>query len=299
MSTNIINPTQADSFIPEVWANRALTMLEAELHLAKNVARDSEFTTAKVGDKINIPKTGALTANQKVSGTAVTLQNPADDSVTVTLDQHYEVSFIVDDVLKAQANQDVMDRYLSDAVIALAEKIEVSLAGLYGSLTGTAINTGGGDIEDADLLSARSELTTNRAPRSNRFLYLAPDQINVMLKLDKFTSVAQYGSGQPVQQGEFGSIYGFRVFESLFVQSSGSPAVDNNLALHRDALVLAMRPLPQPKAKGVEYAVVDYQGLMLRVLYSYNAQELGDQLTIDALWGVNTLRSDLGCIINS
>lgn len=299
MSANTIGTTQASHFIPEVWANRALTKLEAELHLAKNVARDSEFTVSKVGDVINIPKTGALTANQKTAGNPVTLQNPTDDGVAVTLNQHWEVSFIVEDIAKAQANQDIMDRYIEDGITALAEKIETYLAGLYGSLTGTTVNSGGGNIGDADLLSARSTLSANRAPMKDRFLYLAPDQINAILALDKFVDASKYGANTPVQDGEFGKIYGFRVFESLFVQSAGSPSVDKNLAMHRNALVLAMRPLPQPKADGVKVAVVDRQGLMLRVLYSYNADYLGDQVTIDCLFGASALRSELGLVIES
>lgn len=297
--TNTITPALAADFIPEVWANRALTKLEAELHLAKNVARDSEFTTQKVGDVINIPKTGALTANQKVAGTSVTLQQPDSTGVAVTLNQHWEVSFIVEDIVKAQANQDVMDRYIEDGITALAEKIETSLASLYGSLTGATVNSGGGNIEDADLLLARSRISESRAPMAGRFLYLAPDQINAILVLTKFVNAEKYGANTPVQDGEFGKIYGFRVFESLFVQSAGSPSVDKNLAMHKNAMVLAMRPLPTPKAGGVKVAVVDREGLMIRVLYSYNSMELGDQVTLDVLFGVNVLRPECGLVIES
>lgn len=291
---NVINTSKADDFIPEVWANRALTKLKAELHLARNVARDSEYTPSKVGDIINIAKTGALTANAKVAGTAVTLQNPDSTGVNVTLNNHYEVSFIVDDVVKAQANQDVMDRYIGDGVIALAEKIETTLASLYGSLTAGTVNSGGGAFVIGDIRSMRGNLSTNRAPQGDRFLYLSPDAINDVLSMGEFTDASKYGSAMPIQEGEFGKILGFRVFESLFTQSAGSPATSKNLYMHRDAMVLAMRPLPTPKAGGVKVAIAEYEGLMLRVVYSYNADQLGDQVTIDALWGVSTLRPELG-----
>lgn len=294
---NVLTPAKTDDFIPEIWANRALTVLEAELHLARNVARDSDFTTAKVGDVVNIPKTGALTANQKVAGTAVTLQNPDSTGVNVTIDQHWEVSFIVDDVAKAQANQDVMDRYIGDGVKALGEKIETALASLYGSLTAGNVNSGGGAIVIGDIRTARGNLSTNRAPQSDRFLYLSPDAINDVLGMDEFIDASKYGSNMPIQDGEFGKVYGFRVFESLFTQTGGSPEVTYNLYMHKNAMVLAMRALPTPKAGGVKVAVVDYQGLMLRVLYSYNADQLGDQVTIDCLYGVSTLRPELGDII--
>lgn len=297
--TNVIGNTQASEFIPEVWANRALTKLEAELHLAKNIARDSDFVATTVGSIVNIPKTGALTANQKTAGTPVTLQNPTATGVNVTIDQHWEVSFIVDDVVKAQANQSVMDRYITDGVIALAEKIETKLASLFDEATATKVNSGGGALEFADIRSMRTNLSTNRAPMTDRFLYLSPlatnDVIGMKDEADNlmFTDVSKYGTAQLIQDGELGKILGFRVYESLFVQSDGSPAKEQNLYLHKNGMVLAMRPLPTPKAGGVQVAVVDKDGLMIRVLYSYNAQELGDQVTLDTLFGCKALRSEL------
>lgn len=294
---NTIGVTQSANFIPEVWANSALTKLEAEIQVARNIARDSEYTSARVGDKINIAKTGALTANQKVSGSAVTLQNPSDSAVTVTLDQHWEVSFVVEDIAKAQANQSIMDAYIADAITALAEKVEATCIAKYGSLTAGTVNSGGGTFAKEDFQTARGNLSSNRAPMSNRFAYLDPDAVNDVLNIAEFTSAEKYGSSTPVQEGELGKVYGFKVFESLFIPSAGSPSVQKNLYMHKDALILAMRPLPTPQADGVKVAVVDRNGLMLRVLYSYNADQLGDQVTIDALWGVNVLRPELGGVI--
>lgn len=291
--------TQNANFIPELWANAALGKLEAELNLAKNVARDFEFVASKEGDTIHIPVRGSLTANQKVSGTGVTLQNPTATKVDVSLNQHWEVTFAVEDIAKAQANQDVMMGYIQDAVLVLAEKIEASLAGLYGSLTGSTVNSGGGDITEDDILDAREALTNARAPRTDRFIYLDPSQVNVLLKLERFTTPEKYGSGVPVQEGELGKIHGFRVFESLFVQSAGSPSVKKNIAMHRNAMVLAMRPLPEPKAPGAVATVIESNGLGIRVVYSYNADQLADQVTLDVLFGVGVLRSAVGMVIES
>lgn len=291
--------TQSANFIPELWANSALGKLDAELNLAKNVARDFEFVSAQEGDTIHIPVRGSLSANAKVSGTGVTLQNPTATKVDVTLDQHFEVTFAVDDIAKAQANQDIMNGYIEDAVSVLAEKIETALASLYGSLTGTVINSAGGDIIEDDILDAREALTNARAPRSNRFLYLDPSQVNVLLKLERFTTPEKYGSGVPVQEGELGKIHGFRVFESLFVQSAGSPSLVQNIAMHRNAMVLAMRPLPEPKAPGAVATVIEKDGLGIRVVYSYNADQLADQVTLDVLYGVGVLRSAQGMVIRS
>jgi len=288
--------TQGATFVPEIVANKALGLLEAELHLAKNVARHYEYTPAKEGDKVKVPKRGTLLAKQKVSGSSVTLQNPTADEVEVELNQHWEVTFAVEDILRTNAKGgiEIDEGYIADAIQVLGEKIETSLANLVTSLTNER-GSAGVDITDAILRSCRGDLSNNRAPQSNRFLYLEPDQINVILGLDKFVNAEKYGSSMPVMEGEFGKVYSFRVFESLFTKTgSGSPTPKHNIAMHRDALVLASRPLKQPKGAGVTVGYVERNGIVMRVLYSYNADQLADQITIDTLFGVATLRPELG-----
>lgn len=288
--------TQGATFIPEIVANKALGLLEAELHLAKNVARHYEYTPAKEGDKMIVPKRGTLKANSKVSGSSVKLQNPTADSVEVTLDQHYEVTFALEDILRTTAKGEIEidEGYIADAIQVLGEKIETSLANLVTSLSNTR-GTVATDINDTVLLQCRGDLSDNRAPKKDRFLYLEPDQINAILKLDKFVNTEKYGSNMPIMEGEFGMIYNFRVFESLFTKTvTGSPTAKHNIAMHRNAMVLASRPLKEPKGAGVTVGYVERNGIMMRVLYSYNADQLADQITIDTLFGVSTLRPELG-----
>jgi len=291
-----IDVTQGAAFIPEIVANEALGMLEAELHLAKNVARDSEYTPVKEGDVVNISKRGALTANQKLAGQPVTLQNPLATTVPVSINQHWEVSFLLEDITQTLANGKIQIKagYIADAIQTLGEKIEALLAAKAANLT-YQLGTAAVNITDTVLRASRTRLSNSRAPKTNRFLYLEPDQIDVILNLDKFVNAEKYGSSMPVMEGEYGRIYGMKVFESLFTQSNGaSPAGQMNMAFHRDALVLAMRPLVEPKVDGVQTAIVDKDGLMIRVIKSWNADYLGEQITIDCLFGVSTLRPEVG-----
>ena len=46
---------------------------------------------------------GALTVNDKAANTAVTLQTPDDSAVSVTLNKHKEVSFLIEDIARAFA----------------------------------------------------------------------------------------------------------------------------------------------------------------------------------------------------
>lgn len=290
-----IGKVQVAEITPEIIGQEALAYLEAELHLTRNVARDFEYVDTKVGETVKVPKRGTLTANAKVGNTAVTVQNPSMDTVPVVLDQHWEVTFQLEDIARtlAQGGYEIDLGYISDAIQVLSEKVESSLAALAADM-GTTLGTAGTDITAGLIRTCRSTLTTARAPRTNRFLYLEPDQLNVLLAEAAFTDVSKYGSGMPVQEGEFGRIYGFRVFESIFTVSDGSPVAVHNLAMHRNAMVLATRPMARPKSPGVQVAYVEKDGIMLRVLFSYNGSLLADQITIDTLFGVAPLREELG-----
>ena len=69
-----------------------------------------------------------------------------------------------------------------------------------------------------------------------------------------------------------------------------------NLAFHKNAFALVSRPLALPRGLSSEQkAIVNYDGLGLRVIYDYNSQYKKDVISIDMLCGVKTLSSELAC----
>ncbi len=292
-----INKTQAQHFIPEVWLNEAITALRSYLNLAKTVRRDMDSAVANFGDVIHIPKTGSLVVNKKVTNENVTRQAPADDEISVTLDKHNEVTFLVEDVAKAMASQDVRGLYIKDAVIALAEELESDIASEY-------LNAGD-DITFNDsteakivesMLKVRKHFVDMKAPRlSPRLFYASSDTVNALLGVDKFTKVSDYGSRTPLVEGSLGNIFGINVFESQLVPVAGSPAVNHNLAYTEDAIALVMRSLPTDgNGEGaVQTVVTDPEsGISMRLTSSYDANALGRQVTLDLLYGIKTVRPD-------
>lgn len=292
-----INTTQVDSFIPEIWLNEAITALRSYLNLAKTVRRDMDSSVASYGDIVRIPKTGSLSVNAKVTNTNVTKQAPADDEVTVTLDQHNEVTFLVEDVARAQAYQDVRGLYIKDAVIALAEELEGDIVAKYASAGDdiTFDDTSDATIE-ASMLLIRKAFVDAKAPLLEpKFLYASPATVNKLLGVDKFTKANEYGSRAPLVEGALGDIYGINVFESQLVPSTGSPATYHNLAYTKDAIALVMRSLPTDgNSEGVSQAVVTdpESGVSMRLTSSYDANALGRQVTLDILYGVGVIRDE-------
>lgn len=297
---------QTAEITPEIIAQEALGVLRANLHLTNNVTKEAEVAPAQAGQVANkgkvvsIPKLGALDANEKTPNASFTVQAPDMSPVQLTIDQHWECTIAVDDYAQAIADRNIEDTYLGDMVTALAEKIETMVAGESANFTNTPIDATGGLTEDK-VLEARKVLTDMRAPMENRFGYWDSAAVNALLKIDRFTAVEKYGANASIQNGELGKIHGFRNFESIFVPSSGSPAEYGNILMHKRAIVLAMRPLPTPRGGGVKVSVIQdpVSGLMMRALYSYNADKGYDQLTLDVLFGVGVYRPELGVVVTT
>jgi len=292
-----INATQADSFIPEVWLNEAITALRSYLNLAKTVRRDVDSAVARYGDIIHIPKTGSLSVNPKVTNQNVTRQAPADSEETVTLDSHNEVTFMVEDVARAQAYQDIRGLYIRDAVIALAEEVEGDIAAEYANAgSDITFDDSTDDTIEASMLLIRKAFVDAKAPRLDpKYFYASPATVNALLGVDKFTKANEYGSRAPLVEGAIGDIFGINVFESQIIAATGSPATDHNLAYTKDAIVLCMRALPTDgNGEGVSQTVVSdpESGISMRLTSSYDANALGRQVTLDMLYGVDTVRDE-------
>jgi len=299
-----INATQADAFIPEVWLNEALTALRSNLNLAKTVRRDLDGSVASYGDTINIPKTGALSVNAKITNENVTKQAPADDNVSVVLDEHNEVTFLVEDVARAQANQDIRGLYIQDAVIALAEELEGDIVAEYANAGDDITFDDASDATvEASMLLIRKAFVDAKAPMlAPKFLYASPSVVNDLLGVDKFTKANEYGSRAPLVEGAIGDIFGINVFESQLVPSAGSPAVEHCLAYTKDAIALVMRSLPTDgNGEGVSQAVVTdpESGISMRLTSSYDANALGRQVTLDLLYGIQTVRDEFLFDVNN
>ena len=120
-----------DGFIPSIWAQEALSILRNNIILSKVVAKDSDFgegAFATVGQTLNVGYAGTFTAQDKVANTLLSASVPSGGLTTsVTLNKYKVVPFVIENIAQAQANQNLMQRYLEPAVVALAEQVESDL----------------------------------------------------------------------------------------------------------------------------------------------------------------------------
>jgi len=288
-----LGTTALANFIPEIWANTALEQLRAKIVAARLIAKDTDIATFTVGDVLTVPVPGAFVTNDKAAGTAVTLQNPSAGKVAVTLDKHKEVTFVVEDVARAQANQDTVKRHVDNAAIAIAEKIETDVLGLYSGLS-TIKGTPGAAASASGLRSVLAALDTAKAPEEGRFVIVGP-QARVDLLADSDLK-DYFANSKPdaVSKGALGEVYGLNAYMSQLVPSSGVGAT--GIAGTPEFGLLAMRALPVTDAPGVsQMAMRDpVSGLVIRQTASYDTDLLGIKITLDVLYGYTELRDACG-----
>lgn len=212
-----VTVTSAGYFIPEIWANRALEILRANIVMAKLVTRDTEVASFQVGDTLNISIPGTFTANSKAADATVTLQVPTDATAQVILNKHKEASFLIEDVVRAQSNIDVMDTYLQSAVVAIAEAIETDLFSLVANVTSD--NTAGSigtSLVGSSIRTGRNLLNKAKAPLRDRSLVLSPDDETSVLGDSTLQTFFANARPDVIAKGAIGELYGFETYMSQY-----------------------------------------------------------------------------------
>jgi len=310
LGTNHVTNTTAATFIPEIWSDEIIAAYEKSLVLANLVNRMP--MTGKKGDTLHIPKPTRGDASAKSASTQVTLIAATESEVQVTIDQHYEYSRLIEDITEVQALASLRQFYTSDAGYALAKRVDTDLFALTKSfgdsdgadfvhsnsffmdastnLTAYAVDTvAAADVfTDVGFREAIKELDDNDVPMDQRFLVVPPSVVETVRGIDRYNS-SDFVSGQPVVNGNIGTLYGIDIYVSTncpVVETAANNSAGGELKAgvlgHRDAMVFA-------------------EQLGVRSQTQYKQEYLGDLFTADTLYGVKVLRpeSALCLVFNS
>jgi len=266
-------------FLPDVWSAELQLAREKNLVMAKLVKR-RDIDIAEYGTTLELPFISNLAANVKSANTEVTFQSPTETKVQVSINQHYESSFLVEDRLSAQSRYDIAMQYREKAGYALALQVDTGLTSQYSSLTNT-VGTGTTTITEANIVRAIQYLDDALVPQEDRYFVIAPSTMNQVRQISRFTEYLQ--TGGPTQEvapmigGQNGfvrNVYGVPVYMSANIQNvAGTPGIVHNLMFHRDAFVLAVQ-----KEISVEV--------------ERKATWIGTAYMASTLWGYTVLRND-------
>ena len=291
-SSSIVNKTNADKFIPEIWSDEIIAAYKKNLVMANLVNKMS--MRGKKGDLLHIPKPTRGAASAKAANTAVTIQANVEDEVQVSINKHYEYSRLIEDITEVQALSSLRRFYTEDAGYALSKQVDSSLiqlgrtfnggsgvtyGGAYIGGDGTTAYTSGSSnasaLTDAAIRRTIQRLDDNDVPMDGRFLIVPPSSRNTLMGIARFTEqafVGEQGGNNTIRNGEIGNVYGVPVFVTNNADTtSGSTATRICLLGHRDFAVLATQK-------------------EIRTQTQYKQEYLGSLFTADTIFGASELR---------
>lgn len=292
-----ITTTLVDDSIPTIVAAQALGYLRANTVLAQLVNHDYENEVATYGQTIKVPYGGALSVNNKAANTVVTRQVPDDAVYTLTLNKHKEVTFLLEDIAKAFARPDWFATYAADAMSVMAEQIDSDIAALYSGFSQSIDATSG--LAEDDFRNARRLLNSARAPQTQRYAVLHEDADYEALGIEKVVNRDYTDTlGAMAADSITGRFMGFTILMDQKIATATGEC--KNLFFHRNAIMMASRPLPPaPANAGVQQTVMSENGIGIRVTIGYDKDLLGTQFTIDCLYGVAEMRDNHGVTVRT
>jgi hypothetical protein len=299
----------AARFIPETWAQRALSIFRSNIVLTKQCMKHTDYTPAFKGQTLHIPYPGTMTAADKSEdGTASVSVPSGGTGVDVSLSYLSYVDFICEDWAAAQADPSgqLMDRWLTPAMVALANRIEDKLFALVTGFTnnvgtlGTALVLGTGTT---GIRGIKKKLDDSEVPAAGRFLVIGTED-EVALKADSnLTNFFQWGTDPALKNGGLTRLEGMDLYLSTRLPAiGGTPSGHASYAGTPEGLILVSAPNAGiPDGSGVKVAQVTdpASGLSLRVLYQYNMDYRGVRVGMDILYGVSILKNLAGVYVKT
>jgi len=309
LGTDNVTVTTAAKFIPEIWSDEIIAAYKSNLVLATAVSKMSH--TGKKGDTVHIPKPTRGAASSKAAGTQVTLIAATEGEVNVSIDKHYEYSRLIEDIAGVQAKPSLRKFYTDDAGYALATQIDSDLglmAKRFGDDNGSGsdwVHSNSFYVDAANGIAAYAvdtvavtdlftdlafrelvkELDDNDTPMDNRFLVIPPSVRSQIMGIDRYVS-ADFVSGNAVNNGKIGQLYGVDIFVSNNLPVVETAAANSASAVDTVGAIMSQRD-----------AMVLVEQLGVRTQTQYKQEWLGDLMTADTIYGCQTIRPESGLVV--
>lgn len=289
LGTNHTSTTTAASFIPSIWAPKVNDFFRAELKAA-SFFEDWSGEIADGGNVIYVPNMSEMTANAiTVGGTGeVTLNNQTMGKITLTVNAHYEVSFVIGDDVASSFLRSYMiqEKWMTNAGFTAASKLEVALLALFDGFSQT-VGASHLSLNDSNIRAAMLKLDLANVPQSDRMWFLHPQAAWDVMGINKYSLLVNTNGADPVTKGMIGYLYGIPVTVTTNIQvgtnvASTKGARENALA-HKSAL---------------SFAVSNIDGMNpVRLQASYIQEYLGTLYTADIFYGVIENRDAAGVLV--
>lgn len=288
--------TTLAALIPAIWGERLNDFYKLKLLIADFfVDRSSEL--AGGGNILYTPNLTEMAANAKTVAQAVTLNQPTETKVTLTVDQWFEVSFAIEDREAAQVKHSyyIMEKYAMNAGYTMAKKLEVALATLFSGFS-TVVGSSTTNIADSDIRAAISALESvgiDPNDGDTAFFFSPAVFWKQVQNIDKFSLAVNSPVNDPTAKRPQATLYGIPVYISNNIQFVSGTTGRYNALANRDALHFATSPLGTGGSMGS--SMTGRYGV--RVQSHYIPEYLSTITTADLLYGVIENRDNAGVLI--
>jgi N4-gp56 family major capsid protein len=232
----------AANYIPEVWSPKVQKIANKTMVMEKIVNTDHEGEIKKAGDTVHVRSYGEITIRNYTREQTLTMDTLTDPMSDLTIDQEKYFAFNVDDVDDVQADINIMNGYVKRAAYSIARTVDQHLHAQYANVdSGNII---GSSSAPATLTKDNIYFYCTELRRlmkddnadGEMHLVIDPTREALMLNAPEFVRATGLGD-RVVQNGEIGTIAGFRVHCSTNLNSSsGNVPI---LALTRDLISYA------------------------------------------------------------
>src|SRR6202795_3154172 len=158
---------------PTIISKETLMILENNLVAANRVNRKFENQFVKIGSSLTIRKPNKFTVR---SGAALQVQNIAEPSVSITINQQKGVDFQFTSQDLTLTVEEFSERYLKPAMAPMANQIDFDVIGLF---AGVSNYVGTPNVNPVSFSSSVQlvgrRMDDNAAPQDNRTMVLNPN----------------------------------------------------------------------------------------------------------------------------
>lgn len=309
VTTDPFTATDLGAVIPIVWPTLVLEELFAKAVAARFFTDLSDWMSQE-GDTARIPDvyTNAFSKQtQSTQGAEVTTSAPAGQTVTLSVNTHDYVAFIIGDKDARQLARsfDFNMVYTKKAAGTLRHALEDALFGLWSGLSTNSIGDTATVLSDAEIrqgINALEAANFDTLDGDVAFFfhpYTYYIQLGAVAKYyDQgqrgpnsaagFTATGNFGNGN-YQTGLRGTLYGIPLYISSRIVSGLQTY--RNLLAHRTAFGFATQYQPSPGAMTAEEG-------RIRAQTSYELRNLGWLTVVDMIYGVVEMRDAAAVVLN-
>lgn len=276
--------------IPLLWGQKINDYFRFNLSLASFFVDRSE-ELADGGSDVYTPSIVAMSTAAKSNNTEVTLNNPIQTRITLTVSTWRESSFLIEDREMAQLKKSyyLQEKFAKSAAWEIAQDLEDNIATLFTDFTTAAniLGSGTANVADSTLLAAIAIFETAGVPVYNgetAWIFHPNTFYRQIGSVDKLTLWQNTQTELPRSKAPTRSLYSIPVIVSPSVPLGAGAAAESgarlNLLAHKDVIHWARLSMPVgPGMKGF----VGNEGV--RIQEGYVQEYLGTLVTVDMCYG--------------